>query len=375
MIEIKNKKDCCGCTACAIICPVQCISMNVDEEGFAYPHADPEKCINCSLCDKVCPHKNVGAHAAPLRVLASRNRDENVRDKSSSGGVFTLLAQRIIADGGVVFGVAFDEKWNAVFTHTDTCDGLAAYRGSKYVQACMGRAYAQAQHFLKDGRKVLFTGTACQVAGLRRFLRKDYPNLFLVEVLCHGVPSPKVWQHYLNIKRHEFNSLAITGINFRDKRNGWYQYAVTITFEHGHESSVSHKKDPYFQGFIKNRYLRPSCYSCQCKNGRAGSDLVIADYWSIKKALPHYADNRGTSLVLINTQKGNALFDSVAPHTDSVETSYDRHLKKNKGFAEHLRVPVERDLFFKRFATDTAGDVFHHRPTLLEKIKALIHRI
>lgn len=346
--------------------------MRMDEEGFEYPHVDQTRCMHCSLCDSVCPMQNVAAHAAPLRVYASRNLDESVRTGSSSGGVFTPLAERIIEDGGIVFGVSFDERWNAVYTHTASREGLAAYRGSKYVQASVGHAYIEVQGFLKEGRKVLFAGTACQVAGLRRFLRKDYPNLFLVEVLCHGVPSPKVWQRYLGTKCREFDGGAITGINFRDKRDGWYQYAVTISFEHGRVYSVSHKKDPYFRGFMKNMYLRPSCYACKCKRGRSGSDIVIADYWGIGKVLPGYTDNRGTSLVLINTEKGQSLFASIASGMDSVETPYAKCLQKNGGFAEHLRVPIDRSIFFKHLNADTSGDVFCYRPTLLERIKALM---
>ena len=198
MIQILDKSQCCGCTACVSICPKQCITMREDEEGFLYPVVDSSHCIDCNLCKKVCPELYPKEMREPLHVYAAKHKNEQVRLASSSGGIFTLLAEKIIDEGGVVFGVRFNNNWDVVHDYTETMEGLAVFRGSKYVQSYMGDCYLKAKSFLEQGRKVMFTGTPCQIAGLKNFLRKDYDNLLTVDVVCHGVPSPKVWQVYLD---------------------------------------------------------------------------------------------------------------------------------------------------------------------------------
>ncbi len=197
MIELKRKEDCVGCWACAQRCPKECISMHEDSEGFLYPEVDASLCIDCHLCEKVCPVIHPGGERRPLASYAAVNRDERVRQSSSSGGVFTALAEKVIARGGVVFGARFDEKWEVVHGWTDSVEGLAGFRGSKYVQSRMGSCFREAESFLKSGREVLFSGTPCQVSGLRLFLRKEYAGLLTVDFICHGVPSPGVWRNYL----------------------------------------------------------------------------------------------------------------------------------------------------------------------------------
>lgn len=301
MIKITDKTNCCGCNACAQCCPKQCITMNQDEEGFDYPTVNKNNCIDCGLCEKVCPILNSGESKRPLKVYAAKNTNEGIRFKSSSGGIFTALAEDIIHRGGVVFGVSFDKEWSAIHTYTENIEGLAAFRGSKYVQSKIGSSYKQVKSFLENGREVLFTGTSCQIAGLKSFLRKDYPNLLTIEILCHGVPSPKVWQRYLAEKKTQFHCNEICQINFRDKSNGWAQFHLIINFTNGNLYTTPFSNDTYFKGFLSNLYLRPSCYSCKCKNGRANSDIVIADYWNINEALPEFNDNKGISLILLNS--------------------------------------------------------------------------
>ena len=197
MINIIDKKNCCGCNACVQHCPKSCVTMQEDEEGFLYPIVDQEACIDCGLCEKVCPVLNQGEERKPLQVYAANNPNEEIRMQSSSGGVFTLLAETIIQEGGVVFGARFNDDWEVIHDYTETKEELAAFRGSKYVQSRIGDSYCQAEQFLKKGRKVLFTGTPCQIAGLNLFLRKEYGNLLTVDFICHGVPSPGVWKSYL----------------------------------------------------------------------------------------------------------------------------------------------------------------------------------
>lgn len=347
MIKITDKTNCCGCNACVQCCPKQCITMVPDEEGFDYPTVNKNDCIDCGLCEKVCPVLNSGESKRPLKVYAAKNTNEKIRLKSSSGGVFTTLAEDIIRKGGVVFGVSFDKEWNAVHTYTEDIEGLSAFRGSKYVQSKIGSSYKEVKSFLKNGREVLFTGTSCQIAGLKNFLRKDYPNLLTIEILCHGVPSPKVWQRYLSEKKTQFQCNDICQISFRDKRNGWSQFHMVINFTNGNLYTAPFSTDTYFKGFLSNLYLRPSCYSCKCKNGRANSDIVIADYWNINEALPEYNDNKGISLVLVNSQKGLSILNSLSTLIDYKETGYEVCRGRNGGFLEYLPVHKKRPVFFK----------------------------
>ncbi len=198
MIEIREERDCVGCEGCVQACPVKCISKRKDTLGFVYPVVDKEKCIDCHLCEKVCPVINQNTVRRPLQVFAAKNRDEEVRLKSSSGGVFTALAAWIIEEGGVVFGARFDKDFKVIHDYTESVEGLKAFQGSKYVQSEIGETFKEAAQFLKEGRKVMFTGTPCQIAALRLFLRKDYGDqLITVDVVCHGAPGPAVWQTYL----------------------------------------------------------------------------------------------------------------------------------------------------------------------------------
>ena len=234
MIDIKDKKDCCGCSACVQKCPKQCISLKEDCEGFLYPIVDKDICIDCGLCEKVCPILYQGEERKPLKVFAAKNHDEEIRKQSSSGGIFTLLAEKIINEGGVVFGAKFDENWDVKHDYTETIEGLAAFRGSKYVQSRIEDNYRKAETFLKQGRKVLFSGTPCQIAGLKRFFRKEYENLLTVDFICHGVPSPGVWRRYLQetVARMcdknrvstdpiSIKNARVESISFRDKSHGW----------------------------------------------------------------------------------------------------------------------------------------------------------
>ena len=198
MIKSTNKKLCTGCAACYSICPVRCISMQEDSEGFLYPVVEKDKCTSCKKCETVCPAIVQRNERKPLYVYAAKNLNEEIRRQSSSGGIFTLIAESIIQEGGVVFGARFNENWEVVHDYTETIEGLAAFRGSKYVQSRIGNTYLSAKDFLLAGRKVLFSGTPCQIAGLKAFLQDDYDNLLTVDLVCHGVPSPLVWKRYLD---------------------------------------------------------------------------------------------------------------------------------------------------------------------------------
>lgn len=309
MINIIEEKDCCGCSACLQICPKQCIYFTEDKEGFSYPKVDTEQCINCSLCDQVCPVINQSIPRNPLDVYAAKNNNEEVRLESSSGGVFTLFAEQILNENGVVFGARFDNKLDVIHDYTETIEGLKAFRGSKYVESVIGETYIQARSFLRQGRKVLFSGTPCQIAGLNLFLRKEYPNLLTIDFICHGVPSPKVWKMYRDellsktLKESNTNVGSFSSIHFRDKSSGWQNYSFSSVVNiNKHEKCITeiHNQNIYMKGFLKDLYLRPACHYCPTKSLKSGSHITVADFWGIQYVIPDFNDDKGTSLIILN---------------------------------------------------------------------------
>lgn len=353
MIEIKHKRDCCGCSACVQVCPKQCIGLSADNEGFLYPQVDTSVCIECGLCEKVCPIINQAQPTTPIAVYAAKNKNEKVRFKSSSGGVFTLLAEEVITAGGVVFGARFDMEWNVVHDYTETIEGLKDFRGSKYVQSLMGDNFSMVRQFLAEGRKVLFSGTPCQVAGLRKFLRKEYDDLLTIEVVCHGVPSPMIWRDYLDYKRAKHTDKGnivpiIKDISFRDKTNGWRRYGFKIDYEANCELTPFNRES-FMRGFLKDLYLRPSCHHCAARQGKSGADISIADFWGIHKMHPEIDDNKGVNAVLINTQKGLNIYQTIIAQTESVASSYDKVIKHNPCIVASTPEPAQRQVFWNEY--------------------------
>ena len=368
MIVIINKTDCCGCSACEQACPKHCISLIPDKEGFWYPQVEKSVCIGCGLCEKVCPVLNPKPERTPLHVYAAINKNDEIREKSASGGMFTLIAQRVITEGGVVFGVKFDEHWNVVFGYTETIEGLEAFRRSKYVQAWVGESYKQAKIFLDAGRKVLFTGVPCQIAALLLFLRKPYENLLTVDLLCEGVPSPKLWKRYLKeeisriAKKFNFasipsdiseGSVCVTDVSFRNKSNGWKKFSFSLSLavveDGGDKNSVPpfvvvDRNSAYMQMMFRYGDLRPICYECPFKSCKSQSDITIADYWGINKLHPEMDDDKGTSMVFVNTNKGAAAFDLSQTHY--METTYEESWPFNNVVTSSKKHP-KRDYFYE----------------------------
>ena len=368
MIEIKDKEDCCGCWACVQRCPKQCISMKEDEEGFLYPHVDSTQCVNCGLCEKVCPVINQAHPHEPLSVSAARNIDEIIRRQSSSGGIFTLLAEKVIKEGGVVFGARFNDHWEVVHDSTDTIEGIAAFRGSKYVQSSTGDCFIKTEQLLKQGRRVLYSGTPCQIAGLKRLLQRNYNNLITIDVICHGVPSPRVWQKYLNeetarqINRGRFvyfrpfreDKFHIISISFRDKSTGWKQYSFTLLLSKTNVCgknlcySRTREENTFMRGFTSDLYLRPSCYQCPTKELKSGSDITIGDFWGIEHIMPYLDDDRGLCCLLVNTERGQDLVNSI----DAMKHKayYKDIVHYNPSLLHSPEIPAERIEFFARLS-------------------------
>lgn len=342
MIRIIDLRDCCGCSACVQVCPKQCIAFDEDGCGFRYPVVNSEICIDCGLCEKVCPVLNQSDSCKPLKVYAALNPQERIRLNSSSGGVFTLLAEDIISQGGVVFGAAFDEKWEVEHRYALTKEGLEQFRGSKYLQSRIGKAFLQTQEFLDMGKMVLFSGTSCQISGLKRFLKKDYDNLLTIDVVCHGVPSPMVWRKYLKEIVSISNISDIEAISFRDKSTGWKKYSVVMRGKDIAVSEVS-SKNFFMQLFLNNLSIRPSCFNCPSKSGRSGSDITLADYWGIEDHYPNMDDDKGTSLILVNTDRAISIVDRLVSH--KVETSYEDAVRKNSC----IEVSTKYNYLYERF--------------------------
>lgn len=365
MIKISAKEQCCGCSACLHICPKHCILFKEDKEGFLYPTVDDSLCIDCGLCEKVCPVINQDEERLPLKVYAAKHPDESIRLKSSSGGIFTFLAEQVIDEGGVVFGARFNEKWEVIHDYAETKDGLAPFRGSKYVQSFIGDSYKQVEMFLKAGRKVMFTGTPCQIAGLKKYLRREYDNLLTVDFVCHGVPSPKVWRMYLQeeITRHRRvdENTILTGINFRDKSTGWSKFSFVLSFS---TVSTEEKRDiimssvftenDYMEVFLSNLSLRPSCFSCPAKSGKSGADVTIGDFWGIETSLPEYDDN-GISLILVNKDviELPVVGKYIMPQT------FSQALRKNTMINESVQLPLNRTVFMKMLNVLGFSNSFH----------------
>lgn len=308
MIKIVRKEECTGCHGCYNVCPKKCIDMNFDEEGFLYPSVDSDKCVECGLCEKVCPIMHtVEVENTPV-ALGCYNKDEKIRMESSSGGIFTLISELVIQSGGVVFGAEFDENYNVRHGYVDNMEDLHKFRGSKYVQSTIGNSYYDAKQFLEQGRQVLFSGTPCQIAGLKRYLQKDYDNLICQDIVCHGVPSTYIWEHY---KKFIANGRRISGVKFRDKSTGWKTYSLQIAFDDGSSYKDIGNENSYIKGFVKDFYLRPSCYECKYKTFHRESDITLADFWGIEANEPELDDNKGTSLIFINSDKGKISLEDI----------------------------------------------------------------
>ena len=354
MIELAQNNDCTGCSACYAACAKGAISITPDAEGFAHPQIDSAKCVNCGLCVKACPVLAKHSPRTPLAVYAAKAKDDELRLKSSSGGVFSLLARAVIAEGGVVFGAGFDHSdWHVMHKSAENEEELEDLRGSKYVQSEMGDTYKRVRDELTKNRKVLFSGTPCQVSGLRLFLGKEYDNLLLVDVICHATPSPLAWRKFLEKRlATDYTDRAggfrdIMRISFRRKNCGWKRFSLSLRFANDNEYLKDLTKDSFMRGFLAELYNRPSCHNCHSRELKSGSDLSIADYWRVHEKFPQMDDDKGTSLILVNTDKGEKYWSGINAALTEVPSDYDDAVRINPAILRSSPPHNKRQRFFK----------------------------
>lgn len=352
MINILSKGDCNGCSACASICPTKCITMLKDAEGFLYPSVSESECIGCSLCEKACEKASATPTDKDTAAFAVRAKEDEVRRESSSGGIFSLLAQSTLDKGGAVFGASLCSDMKVRHVCVERMEDIPLLRGSKYVQSEIGDSYKRAKDILSEGREVLFSGTPCQVGGLFSFLGRGYDNLLCVDIVCHGVPSPYAWEKYLEMREEKARATAV-GASFRDKSAGWRDFSMRVDFSDGKSYVGSHRDDEYMKAFLSNLSLRPSCYNCRFKGVSRAADMTLADFWGVDKVLPEADDANGVSLVLAHSEKARRILDSISDVVTLHKAPVEDSLKYNRAATESVARPKRRDAFMKKLLSSS----------------------
>ena len=351
MINIIDKSKCCGCCACVDICTHKAITLKTDIEGFGYPEVDKNKCVDCGLCDKICPELNIKTikkndYDIPVKTIAAIHKKMNVRWDSTSGGAFSALADAMYEQGGYVSGAIYNEDFSVRNYISNNPEDLVKLRSSKYLQSKAEGLYAEIRSLLRKGEKVLACGTPCQMAALRSFLRKDYENLIIVDFICRGVNSPKVYRKYIDSLERKYGGKVVY-VKAKNKELGWRNLTRKVVFDNGAVYYGVSIEDDFRRGYHTNVYCRPSCYSCQYKDFPRMSDITIADYWGIEKVDPNLDNNIGTSMILLNSKKGEAYFELVKDKLEYRETAFQSILAGNPA----LKLPIShakinREQFF-----------------------------
>lgn len=382
MIDIKEKSKCCGCTACKSACTNKAITMVEDDEGFLYPHINKEKCINCGLCDIVCPVSNPQHSRIKPKSFSIRVKDNEVLEHSTSGGFFTPLAKYVIEKNGIVYGVGYDNNLKVIHKEITTKSEIAELVGSKYVQSYLGESFGDIKEQLTEGRLVLFSGTPCQVNGLKNYLRREYDNLITMDLICHGTPSPKLWDLYKEYQEIKYKS-KIKEAYFRNKTYGYHSGTMKLVFENNKEYFGSARVDYMLKSFFKEISSRPSCYDCKFKTRNHCSDFTVFDCWDISRVVPGVEDdNKGYTNLFINTQKGSELMNSFKDELIIYDSDIEKVIKYDGPMVEKCAIPhKDRAIFYKNLNEyGLKKSISKHIPVslsdrLIEKSKSLIYKI
>ena len=345
-----KKEDCCGCGACMNACPKNAIRMEADNQGFLYPVINAVDCINCGLCKQNCQIRKSKTmqNERSSHCFGVKNHDY-VRAVSSSGGVFTAILDEVINGGGVVVGATFDSEMNVVHKTAQTRKECDAFRGSKYVQSDMGNIYKKVADTLSNKKKVLFSGTPCQVAGIKKYLeahRIEMSGLYTIDLVCHGAPSPKIWKEYISVLENKYHS-KIKNYTFRDKSAGWRGYHVRVELEDGRSVAQNDLTQSFAIVFGKEVMLRPSCFYCPYASMQRCGDITIGDFWGIDKIDKNFSDNKGISMVLINTSKGQEIFMAIKSELDVKE--YSSEVLKQPNLRKSTDFSVDYDIFWSDY--------------------------
>lgn len=377
---VEKKEDCCGCHACFNACPVQAIEMHLDEEGFLYPVILRDICIQCNKCKKVCPvlHQQNSSSLQIAYGCYAIKEEEHMT--SSSGGAFSVFARMVIADNGLVCGAAYNEKQEVCHLIIDAEENIYQLKETKYVQSTIGIVYQKIKNSLEQQRQVLFSGTPCQVAGLKGYLGKDYDNLLCVDLICHGVPSPEVWKRYLN---EISQGKQITKVSFRNKKQGMSKVTIDYIFDDGSIVKENYKESPYIKGFLQNLYVRPSCFECKFKGMNRCSDLTIGDFWSINEYHPGFDDEKGVSAVIIHSKKGAMWFERARNSLNIVEATIEEIACWNDNLLTSTKKNPKRKDFYENWNTWNLKELitFHTKDlksnnsiSILSKVKCYIKK-
>lgn len=382
MIEISDKAKCCGCTACASICPKKAIEMKEDEEGFLYPNIDKEKCINCGLCDKTCPVFNKKSSEIEPKAYSMRVKDMDILKKSTSGGFFTPLSKYVLENNGIVFGVGYDDQLKVIHKETKTVDGIKELIGSKYVQSYLGNTFESVKEYLDKGILVLFSGTPCQVAGLKNFLKKDYKNLITMDLICHGTPSPKLWRKYLDYQEEKYKS-KVKEAYFRNKTYGYHSGTMKLVFESGKKYYGSARVDFMLKSFFKEISSRPSCYECAFKTRKHCSDFTAFDCWHISHVVKNLEDDdKGYTNLFVNSKKGLEIIDKIESNIIIYEVDAQKIINLDGPMVENCKKPHKNRFEFygnieKKGLKNTIQTYIkiNFKDYIIEKSKFILYKI
>lgn len=372
MIQITDK--CTGCRACEKICPKHCIVMEPDKEGFLNAQIIQDLCIDCGACKKTCPQNVKIVNETPLKVYALRAKNNILLKRSASGGVFAVAANYIIKKQGVVFGAAYDTNMQVTHIKIDNFQDLWKLQSSKYVQSDTKDTYIEVKQLLNKGIFVLYSGTPCQIAGLNRVLKKNYKNLITMDIICHGVPSPKIFAKYIEWQSEKLRD-KVNYCNFRDKSDGWGQ-SLMLTTIHGKKKSIIGPSDPFYYNFLKGNLHRPCCYECHYASQYRPADITMGDYWGIEREHKKFFSYKGVSLLMLNNRHSIDFFNKIKDEFNIVESTYEKAARKNS----NLRAPSirgnKRNILYNQIDTLSPKDYFEKElyvpKTLKNIIKAFI---